>query len=153
DATLPVTNVMVLDSSTISAVTPSVASAAGPLYRSVDVRVTTGNGTSAATSVDEFTYQPTGPIPTVTSVSPSSGPATGGTTMLITGSGFTGATSVSIGIPVTTFTVLDDGTISAVTPNVLNAATGQANFGMVDVRVTTSGGQSSAPTAVGQFTY
>src|SRR5262249_10995816 len=41
----------------------------------VDVTVTTPNGTSATTSADQFTYVNTGTTPAVVSVSPNSGPA------------------------------------------------------------------------------
>ena len=42
----------------------------------VDVTVTTPGGTSATSAADQFTYVA---APTVTAVSPTSGPATGGT--------------------------------------------------------------------------
>src|SRR5262249_26624845 len=114
-----------------------------------DVVVANSYGASPLVPTDQFTT--TGPVPTITSVSPASGPGTGGTTLLITGSGLTGATAVSVGSPVASFTVLDDATISAVTPNVLNAADQQL-FTTVDVRVTTPGG-TSAITPADQFTY
>jgi hypothetical protein len=50
----------------------------------VDVRVTTANGTSAITSHDHFRYE----APTVTSVTPNHGPRSGGTEVTISGSGF-----------------------------------------------------------------
>src|SRR5262249_29695973 len=48
-------------------------------------------------AADTFFFTPPPPPPTVTSVSPNSGPVTGGTTVTITGSGFATASSVSIG--------------------------------------------------------
>ena len=51
----------------------------------VDVTVTTAGGTSAKSSADQFSY-----TPVVAGISPASGPATGGTTVTITGAGFTG---------------------------------------------------------------
>jgi hypothetical protein len=154
---LPAASLTVLDDSTISAVTPSVFTAASGWLvnvRTVDVTETTpGGGTSAPTPADQFTYL-SGPVPTLTSISPTSGPASGGTTILIKGSGFSQAVlvSIGIGIPVSSFTVLDDSTISVVTPNVLNPVTNQPNFGTVGVRVTTPGG-TSALTSADQFTY
>jgi hypothetical protein len=143
----------VLDDSTISAVTPSVISgAAGPPTATADMLInpTWGQG-SALTPADHFTFYLV-PPPVITSVSPASGPATGGTTVVIKGSSFTGATAVSIGAGTTaSFTVIDDSTISAVTPNVLGA-NGQPEFGTVDVHVTTPGG-TSAITSFDQFTY
>ena len=47
-----------------------------------------------------------GPAPVVTSISPTSGPAAGGTTVTITGTAFTGATGVKFGTtPASSFTV------------------------------------------------
>ena len=60
----------------------------------VDVTVTTPNGTSAANASDLYTYN--GP-PTVTGVSPTNGPAAGGTLVTVTGTGLTGATAVDFG--------------------------------------------------------
>jgi hypothetical protein len=54
--------------------------------------------------------------PAVTSVSPNSGPATGGTTVTITGSGFEGGALVSIGVtPAASVTVVSPTEIQAVT--------------------------------------
>ncbi len=52
----------------------------------------------------------------VTDVDPSSGPDTGGTVVTITGSGFTGTESVTIGGVPADFTVNDDGSIEVTTP-------------------------------------
>ncbi|HEV2655410.1 MAG TPA: IPT/TIG domain-containing protein, partial [Ktedonobacteraceae bacterium] len=105
----------------------------------VDVTVTTPNGTSAMSSADQFTY-----LPKVDSISPTSGPEAGGTTVTITGSGFTGATAVSFGSTAgTDVTVVSDTQITVVSP---------AGSGRVDVTVTTSAGTSQTSTA-DQFTY
>ncbi|HXX89182.1 MAG TPA: IPT/TIG domain-containing protein, partial [Acidimicrobiales bacterium] len=61
---------------------------------SVDVTVTTPGGTSATSSADRFTYDA---APTVTGLSPASGPSAGGTAVTITGTGFGGATQVLFG--------------------------------------------------------
>ena len=72
----------------------------------VDVTVTTPGGTSATSPADQFTYVA---APTVTGLSPTSGPAAGGTLVTITGTGFTGATAVDFGTtPATSFTVVSD---------------------------------------------
>jgi len=85
------------------------------------------------------------PVPRLTSVSPTFGPATGGTTMAITGTGFTGATEVNFGGTASaSFIVNSDTSITAVSP----AASG----GTVDVTVTTAGGES-APISSDQFTF
>lgn len=83
--------------------------------------------------------------PTVTGVNPPSGPMAGGTSVTITGSKFTGATSVKFGTSAaTTFTVNSDTQITATSP--------AAAAGVVDVTVTTPSGTS----AIGindRFTY
>ncbi len=85
------------------------------------------------------------PTPRVTGVAPTLGPAAGGTTLTITGTGFTGATGVAFGTTAaTSFTVNGDTSIAAVSP----AASG----GTVDVTVTTAGGTSAASSA-DQFTF
>ncbi len=98
----------------------------------VDVTVTTPSGTSGVGSADHYTYRTP---PTVTKLSAKGGPATGGTTLTITGVGFTGATEVTFaGVPAASFTVTGNATITAVSP------VGVA--GPADVRVTTVGGPS-----------
>src|SRR4029079_17334320 len=95
--TLAATSFTVDSASQITAVSPAQASG------KKDVLVTTPNGTSAKVIGDLFTYQVTKPV--VTSISPTSGPKAGGTTVVVTGSGFTGATAVTFGTKVATFTV------------------------------------------------
>ena len=61
------------------------------------------------------------PLPTVTGVSPSSGPAAGGTVVTVTGTGFAGASDVGISgsfgaTPVTSYTVVSPTEIRAVMP-------------------------------------
>lgn len=78
--------------------------------------------------------------PTVSSVSPSAGVTTGGTNVAITGEGFTGATSVRFGsTQATSFEVLDDTSIAAVTPS--------RPEGLVNVWVTNPAGTSSSSPA------
>jgi IPT/TIG domain-containing protein len=91
-------------------------------------------------------YQGTEPAASVTGVSPASGPLTGGTSVTISGSGFTGATAVDFGSTAApAFTVNPDGSITATSP----AAT---SVGPVDVTVTTPSG-TSATSSADQFTY
>ena len=83
-------------------------------------------------------------LPDVTGVSPPSGPASGGTSVSITGSGFTGATAVYFGTkPARSFTVSGPDAVTAVSP---------PGAGTVDVTVTTPAGTSSTG-AQDQFTY
>ena len=85
------------------------------------------------------------PVPAVTGVSLDAGPAAGGTTVTITGNGFTGATEVDFGAanPAPSFEVVSDGEITA---------TSAAGVGTVDITVTTPGG-TSAVGAADEFTY
>jgi type V secretory pathway adhesin AidA len=59
--------------------------------------VTTSGGTSAANSGDNFTYTTAAVAPTVSKVSPNTGPTTGGTAITITGTGFVAGATVTIG--------------------------------------------------------
>ncbi|MGW7255715.1 IPT/TIG domain-containing protein [Streptomyces sp. NPDC054834] len=73
--------------------------------------------------------------PVVSSVSPNQGQTAGGTTVIVTGSGFTGATAVRFGATVApSFTVMNSTQLTAVTP---------PGTGTVNVTVTTSQGTSS----------
>jgi len=83
--------------------------------------------------------------PTVTSVSPSEGVATGSIQVTITGSGFTGATAVVFGSTDEAFTVVSDTEITAVdSPQPVGT--------VVDVTVVTPDG-TSAVTPADQFTF
>jgi len=107
----------------------------------VDISVVTDYGSSAANPSDQFTYVA---APTVTSVSPSSGSTAGGTSVTLTGTGFTSATSVNFGsTPASSFVVNSDTQISAVAP--------AASAGVVDVTVTSPYG-TSATSSADQFT-
>ena len=102
-------------------------------------------GTSATNTADQFTYV-TPPVPTVTGVSPASGPSTGGTSVTISGTGFSGASTVNFGAgdPSPTYTVTSATTITATSP--------AGAIGTIDVTVTTAGGTSATGVA-DQFTY
>lgn len=120
----------------------------------VDIRVSVGTTTSPATSADLFNYQ-TPVAPVVNGIDPHTGPTGGNTQVTIVGSGFGGATSLSIGTtsmppcsPTPTgpcFGVNSDSMIFTQTPSAAAA-------GVVDVTVTTPSGTSSTTTA-DQFTY
>ncbi len=86
------------------------------------------------------------PAPTVSGVSPASGPVAGGTSVVITGTNLTGATAVTFGTagPAAGFTVNSATQITAIAP-ADSAAT-------VDITVTTPGG-TSATSAADRFTY
>jgi hypothetical protein len=83
------------------------------------------------------------PTPVITSISPSSGPIAGGTTVTISGSGLTGAFFVTFGgSAATAFTVVSDSTIMAITP--------ESSAGAAAVQVATAGGTATSPSA---FSY
>lgn len=92
-------------------------------------------------------YEPVtpGPVPTITAVSPDSGPVTGGTSVTITGTGFTGAQGVSVGDGQASFVVNSSTQITATIPPGL--APGAA-------AITVLGTEGpSQPSSVAQFTY
>ncbi len=124
----------VLNANAVTAVSP-------PGSGVVDVTVTTPAGTSPPTPADQFTY----PLaPTVTNISPNSGPAAGGTLVTITGANYTGPTTVDFGtIAATNVTVVSTSEVTAVSP---------AGTGIVDVTVTADGG-TSATSDADKFTY
>lgn len=108
----------------------------------IETAVTNLNNLTASLKASVTT--PAAP-PTVASISPSTGPAAGGTTVTVSGAGFTGETGVTIGgTAATGVTVLNDTTLTAVTPP---GTAGPA----VDVVVTTPGGSNAAGNAL--FTY
>ena len=82
--------------------------------------------------------------PTVTGISPATGPAAGGTSVTITGTDFTGGTIVDFGTTPATSVVVDSATeITATSP---------AGSGTVNVTVTGPGGVSATSSA-DEFTY
>jgi IPT/TIG domain-containing protein/fibronectin type III domain protein/thrombospondin type 3 repeat protein len=106
------------------------------------VQVTNPDGQSA-TRASAFTYTAPTPGPSLTSVSPASGPAAGGTAVTLTGTNFVAGTTVTIGGNVATNVVVASATrITAVTP--------AGTAGARDVRVAASAGSS---TLAGGFTY
>jgi hypothetical protein len=83
------------------------------------------------------------PAPTVTAITPASGPVAGGTAVTISGTDFTGATAVTIGgVAATGYAVASSTTITATTP--------PGTAGSKDVAVTTPAGTG---TGVGLYTY
>jgi MYXO-CTERM domain-containing protein len=122
----------VLDATSISATTP--AGISGPQ----DVVVTTAGGTGIGAGL--FNYVA---APSVSGISPSSGPTAGGTVVTISGANLLGASSVTIGgNPALNVTVTSASTVTATTPAGLAGAR--------DVVVATPGGLAAA---AGIFTY
>ncbi|WAC04627.1 MAG: IPT/TIG domain-containing protein [Methanoregula sp.] len=123
------TSFTVVSDISITATTPAHAAGA------VDVVITAPGGT--ATGTGAYTYVT---LPTVTGVSPMLGPATGGTSVAITGTDFTGATAVNFGsTPAASYIVNSATSITAVSP--------VGSAGPVDITVTTPGGTSATSPA------
>jgi alpha-tubulin suppressor-like RCC1 family protein len=97
-------------------------------------------GVSAGNFADyAFGVTSTAPCPAVESLNPAIGPQAGGTSVTITGSGFTGASAVQFGASnATSFTVESPTKITAVTPSAIPLP----GNGYVLVRVTTPAGIS-----------
>jgi hypothetical protein len=83
-------------------------------------------------------------LSTVSAISPTTGPADGGTAVTVTGTNFRGSTAVNFGaVLATDLIVVSDTSITCISP---------AGTGAVDVTVVTPGG-TSAKVPADQFTY
>lgn len=121
----------VVSDSLINVVVPEAAGAG-----SVGVTVTTAGGSNNGFS---YTYVD---APTATSITPAAGPTGGGTAATVTGSGLTTTQSVTVGGATAPFFVINDTSVSIVTPS--------GTAGAADVDLTTIGGTA---TLAGGFTY
>ena len=131
---IKVKSLRVIDDTTITCVT-AARTTPGP----VDITVQNSIGISNVFS--SYTYIIT---PKLTSISPNFGSTTGGNTVTITGTDFTGATEVKVGdLSCATITVIDNNTLTCITP-------ARIAPGPVGIIVTTGGGptKKSSP-----FTY
>jgi hypothetical protein len=123
----------------------------GDFAANVDVLAQTSPGTYSGELPPEYPIHGPAEItsavdcpPPASALVPSVGPASGGTTVTLTGSGFTGTTGVDFGsTPASSFTVLSDDAIQAVAP---------AGSGTVAVSVF-GGSAPSGGTLVDQYTY
>lgn len=141
---IPASGYTVASPSQIVAVAPP-----GSAVVDVSVRtVATVDGyleTSPTTSADQFTYVPT---PTISGISPARGPMKGGTSVTITGTGFSGpgfAAAVYFGNVAAAFTVVSPTMIVATSPS-------SRTLQSVMVTVATPGGTSASGTS-STFTY
>ena len=109
----------------------------------VDVTVVTPGGASPVNSpADQFSYAA---APSGDGHQSDVGPAAGGTSVTITGTGFTGATAVDFGTTAATNVMVKSATqITATSP---------AGTGTVDVTVVTPGGASPVNSPADQFSY
>ncbi len=128
------TSFQVVSATQITAVVPA------GIQGTHNVQVVTPGGPSPLSSADVFSYL----VPTITSLSPSSGPSSGGTTVTVKGTDFTGATAVTFGPhEATSFQVVSPTQITAVAP---------AGSGTPNVQVIVPGG-SSVLAAGDNFSY
>jgi hypothetical protein len=122
----------------------SITAVSPPGYGVVNVRVTVPGGMTAATSASAFRYN-TPPRPAITSISPKTGPAAGGTKVTIKGQNFEEVSGVAFGgARASEVQTLSNHELQVVSP--------QHAVGKVHVLVTTSGGSSAAVKA-SEFKY
>jgi hypothetical protein len=130
----------------VTGVTFASASAAFTIVSDTQITATSPRGSGAVTvtvttpagqATTQFTY--TGAAPTITGISPTSGPTAGGTAVTINGSGFTGTTGVTFAKANAAFTIVSDTQITATSPQ---------GSGTVTITVTNPVGPATA-----QFTY
>lgn len=131
--------------------------AATVFVSATEVRATTAAGTAGSASVqvinpnnqsatlaNAFTYTAPGPAPTITAVSPTSGPLAGGTQITIAGSNFVSGARVNVGDRSATTTFVNSTQLRASTP-------AGAAAGAVGVQVINPNGASATRAAA--FTY
>jgi len=128
----PASSFTVLSDDAIQAVAPAGTG-------TVAVTVFGGSAPSGGTVVDQYTYQ------SVDSVAPSSGPAAGGTWVIVDGNGLSSATEVMFGqTAAPSFYVLSDTELEALSP---------PGTGTQDITVQTRFGGTTPASAADQFTY
>ena len=126
------TNVVVVNSTTITATTPAASAGVVP------VTVTVGGQSGGLTNGYTYVVKPT-----VSSVSPNSGSVAGGTAVTITGTNFAAGATVTLLLAVaSSIVVVNSTTITATTP--------ADSAGVVTVTVTVGGQSGSLASA---FTY
>jgi alpha-tubulin suppressor-like RCC1 family protein len=126
-----------------SATSITAVSPAEPAGR-VDVTVTTTWGTSPKSSADRFSF-----TPTVSGVNPNSGPATGGTSVTVTGSGFAeGTTATKFKFGSTTAT-----SVNCTSRTQCAVVTPAHEAGTVDVKATVNSVSSPKNPPADHFSY
>ena len=133
------TGVTVVNSNAITAITPAHAAGAVSI-------VVTNTDAKSGTLTNGYTYAgpQSNPAPTVTAITPNSGPTNGGTSVTITGTGFLSGVTIKLGgTSATSVALVNSTSITAVTP--AHAA------GAVSLQVTNTDAQSG--TLTNGFTY
>jgi hypothetical protein len=153
---VPATNVNLVTTSgvapgtEITATSPAAADTTSNSVVPVQVTNVYGPGPSTATAANDFTYEVT---PTLTSLTPTTGPTTGGQVVTLTGANFGPDTQVAFGIPGqsavgTDPVVTSETSMTVVTP--ASPLTANQGAGVVDVTITDQGGTNTKDNA---YTY
>src|SRR5262249_51764718 len=129
----------VTNDNTISATAPATITVG-----TVDITVTTAAGTSPTSANDQYAY--TAVTPTVTGIAPGFGSTVGGTTVVVTGTGFTTGSTVAFGATNGTGVVVNS-------PTSISVSSPAQSAGTVDVTVTNTAGTSAINQPADQFTY
>jgi hypothetical protein len=143
------TNVVFVSSSELTATTggPAIAGTFSVFV------IQNGGHTSSGGADSDFTYTPVGATPTVTNVSPDSGPFGGVTPITITGTGFTSPATVVIGQGHGTNGAIRATNVDVVSSTKITATAGVASkTGRFSLYVNTSGGTSTA-SGSSNYTY
>ncbi|CAN5395772.1 hypothetical protein BH09ACT4_BH09ACT4_18180 [soil metagenome] len=146
----PASNFVVVSDTRIDAVAPAGVGL-------VDVTVTGAGTCGTGIEPDGFTFvAPT--VPAITGITPPEGPATGGTLVTITGTGFTGVTSVTFdGVAGTSLVVVSDTVLTVRTPAhvpqivdvvVIDPVDGTSAPGVFEFIAVAVGGVTITPTGV-----
>ncbi len=150
----PATGVVFVSATVLTAVTPPLGGAARPLTgtgTTVDVTVINPDKQEAMLA-DAFTYLAV-PAPTLISVTPASGPASGGTHVTLTGTGFvSGATVTFGGAPASGVVVFGPTMLTAVTPP-LDGGAGPLTVSGTPVDVEVVNPDQQCALLQGGFTY
>ena len=121
----------------VSSATKIIAVAPVETAGTVDITVTTPDGTSATSPADQYSFAG---VPAVSGVSPAGGLPAGGTPVIVTGTYFTGATAVWFGTTAAgTFTITSATRITVSSPS--------ETAGTVDVTITAPSGTSGTSPA------
>jgi PKD repeat protein len=121
---------------TVTNVTANAITATTPAHAAGAVNVSVTSNSQTATLTNGFTYtSPQLPAPTISGISPNSGPLAGGTVVTISGTNFQAGATVSIGGVAAS--------VGSVSANSIGATTGAHVAGTVDVVVTNPDTQSA----------
>ncbi len=129
----------------ITVVSSTLITATSPAHSAGAVAVVVTNpDTQSGSKLNGFTYTAPSPAPTVSAINPISGSSTGGTSVIITGTGFLTGATVSLGGTAATGSTVNSSTS-------LTAVTAAHAAGVVNVVVTNSDSQSGSLTS--GYTY